>query len=391
VTKEGKVIETKVVHEPPKASDLPIREPPEVELEAGKVDTVQIDRLKKLCGDDYYNKGALCPVDGHAVVIHADSVHLPFKHGQNIFFDSETCAQRFRENMSKYESSAGDPRFLPMPAWDELHVHCIDCKSEICVHDDTPRVLFKHGQALFFKSYACVANWTKNPQSYLAGSVLSGLFVKEGLGKVDAVCPVTGKKININPKSPSVEFTNGQRIYTCCSGCPPPLVRDLVTYMRKPGETFVHPPTPELAGFLLVCPSCPGKISPNDETPRVQFRGGQNLYFHSNDCLDDFNTTPALYLSTATMPVKEEEWYKQKFAGERQKLEEERHKKEVELKALRDRKEAELRALQDKEVEVSKREKFTHIIKESAQQQPIEVTKHGGAKERGGAKEGWKE
>lgn len=193
-----------------------------------------------------------------------------------------------------------------------LTVACPECKSRMTVNDTTPRLQFKHGQTLWFHNYSCMTSFLKSPSSVF-GTTASAIASMVGLDRdrsLHAACPITGKKFNVDERTHFIEFANGQRIYCCSEQCTPSMAKHLIHYLRGTHDHLIHSPQPSLCGLVQKCVCCEHNFTICDETtPRVQFHGGQNLYFSTNTCLDQFLENPTKYLQavqvTLTHTVKE--------------------------------------------------------------------------------------
>jgi len=248
-------------------------------------------------------KRILCPVDGNLVGqhgLHADTPQAITKYGQRIFFCSTGCLGTFKDNAQKFFSTSGDPLWALAPNLNGLTVHCPECKTgKLLITGNEPRVLLKHGQCLWFCSYSCVGSFLKSPTSSLTpGSFSITMLGEHRASGLQGLCPITGKKCNTDRGNHYVEFHNGQRIYTCGGSCPAQIARNLRGIFRDVvNDTFIHPPQPSVGGLLQMCVHCPHVFVVDEEhTPRVQLKGGQNLYFHTNCCVDEFMQNPNAYV-----------------------------------------------------------------------------------------------
>jgi len=252
---------------------------------------------------------AFCPVSGDLVDetgVHADTPQVRLSNGQRVFLCSSDCAERFRGDIRKYIAQPGE-RFCETPDMLGQNVTCPECKAasgHLKVCESTPRILFRYGQTIYFNSHACLSSFIKSP-SFMGSSITTMVLGEARLAGLTAVCPVSGKKFNVDDKAHMVEFKYGQRIYTCGASCPLQLMRNITGYLRPTTESYVHPPHPSVCGLMQMCPTCAHALTIDEElTPRIQFKGGQNLYFHTNACADEFSYAPHKYLvPIATEPV----------------------------------------------------------------------------------------
>jgi len=133
----------------------------------------------------------------------------------------------------------------------------------------------------------------------LARLVLIALFLALGSHTAfaaDAYCPVTGMKIPITPQTNYVEFTYGQRIYTCCPDCAKELAANITKFLRSARDDPVWEFVPDMTNQTFqdfVC-QAHGKI--DIRTPRVQFKYGQSIYFTCFPCTLTFFRSPEKFI-----------------------------------------------------------------------------------------------
>jgi len=228
-------------------------------------------------------------------------------NGQRVFVCSVDCAERLRGDFRKFVALPGE-RYIETPDMLHQHLICPECKASsggLKVTETTPRLMLRHGQCVFFNSFQCLASFIKSP-SFMSSSISTMMLgearsaVGGGIG-LTATCPVTAKKFNVDDKAHVVQFKNGQRLFTCGASCPIQLMRNIQGYIRLPSEPFAHPPHPSVSGLMQMCVHCSHAfVIDEEQTPRVQFKGGQCIYFHTNSCADEFYAAPHKFLIPLT-------------------------------------------------------------------------------------------
>lgn len=120
------------------------------------------------------NQSANCPVTGEALNITSRTPSLAFKHGQRLYFISDAAAAAYRASPREYWLS---PHDLPEPGMDGMRgLPDMRCQVLLCprsaeplnVSMKTPRVMQKHGQAVYFCCHGCVSAFWRDPTSLFA-------------------------------------------------------------------------------------------------------------------------------------------------------------------------------------------------------------------------------
>jgi YHS domain-containing protein len=116
---------------------------------------------------------ANCPVTGTAINITASTPHVEFTHGQKLYFATEVAAAAYRKQPRDYWLAPTDK---PLPAPDGmrglpdlrgLNVSCPRSGEVMVIAMDTPRVMHKHGQNVYFCCFGCVSAFWTDPSTYL--------------------------------------------------------------------------------------------------------------------------------------------------------------------------------------------------------------------------------
>ena len=120
------------------------------------------------------NTTARCPVTGSYINITAKSPFVAFKHGQKLYFSSADTAEAYMKAPNDYWLG---PHELPEEGMDGMRglpdfrgqiMYCPRTGEEINVSMQTPRVMQRHGQAVYFCCHGCVAAFWRNATAYLA-------------------------------------------------------------------------------------------------------------------------------------------------------------------------------------------------------------------------------
>lgn len=122
------------------------------------------------------NNTGLCPVTGSRVLF--DSQPPPpsveFKHGQRLYFASAQAAAAYRAAPLDYFLA---PHDKPLPPPDGMrglpdlrgeHLTCPRSGEDVHVGMATPRVMHRHGQAVYFCCFGCVSAFWTDPAAYFA-------------------------------------------------------------------------------------------------------------------------------------------------------------------------------------------------------------------------------
>ena len=117
---------------------------------------------------------AFCPVTGQNVTITAATPALEFKNGQKLFFSSDAAVKKYRTSPRDYWLA---PHDKPLPPPDGMRglpdlrgtiLHCPRSNETMNVSMQTPRVVHKHGQAVYFCCFGCVTAFWTDPTSVFA-------------------------------------------------------------------------------------------------------------------------------------------------------------------------------------------------------------------------------
>ena len=120
---------------------------------------------------------AICPVTGSAINITDATPSVGFVHGQALYFSSAMAADSYRASPRDYWLAPTD---MPLPGMDGMRglpdlrgttVECPRSGEQLVVDMKTPRVLHKHGQAVYFCCYGCITAFWKEPSEVIAPPV----------------------------------------------------------------------------------------------------------------------------------------------------------------------------------------------------------------------------
>lgn len=119
---------------------------------------------------------AICPVTGKTIdPITKNTPSVEFTHGQRLFFATEVAAKAYVESPRDYWLA---PHDLPLPGVDgkrglpDLRNETRLCPSSgenITIEMQTPRVVHKHGQNLYFCCFGCVMGFWTDPAEMIVG------------------------------------------------------------------------------------------------------------------------------------------------------------------------------------------------------------------------------
>lgn len=112
-----------------------------------------------------------------------------------------------------------------------------------------------------------------------------------------AFCPVTGSPLKLTATTPSVSFKNGQKLYFETQDAANAYRYAPRNYWLAPTDTPLPPPDgmrglPDLRGQHLQCPRSGENITVAMQTPRVDHKHGQAIYFCCHGCIMSFWTDP---------------------------------------------------------------------------------------------------
>ena len=109
--------------------------------------------------------------------------------------------------------------------------------------------------------------------------------------KPQTQCPVMGGKID----STVYVDLQGQRVYFCCSKCPPKFKADPDTYFKKAAEQGVL-----FENIQTTCPVSGEKLE--NKSIFVDYQG-RRIYFCCKKCVADFDKDPKGYLAKMDKPA----------------------------------------------------------------------------------------
>jgi hypothetical protein len=117
---------------------------------------------------------AFCPVTGKNITIDASTPSVAFKNGQKLYVATAAAAAAYAASPQDYWLAPTDK---PLPGMDGMRGlpdlrgevrHCPRSNESITIDMKTPRVLHKHGQAVYFCCFGCVTAFWSEPKQYLA-------------------------------------------------------------------------------------------------------------------------------------------------------------------------------------------------------------------------------
>ena len=112
-----------------------------------------------------------------------------------------------------------------------------------------------------------------------------------------AFCPVTGAAINITAATPFLAFKNGQKLYFTTA-------KDAAQYRATPRDFWLAPTDmplpgmdgmrgyPDFRGQIMHCPRSGEAMNISMQTPRVDHKHGQAVYFCCHGCVTAFWRDP---------------------------------------------------------------------------------------------------
>ena len=119
------------------------------------------------------NTSALCPVNGVEINITAKTPFVLFTKGQKLYFSSDDAAAAYKAKPRDYWLGPYD---TPLPGMDGMRgkpdvrgqiLHCPRSGEALNVSMQTPRVLHKHGQAVYFCCFGCVTTFWRDPTPFI--------------------------------------------------------------------------------------------------------------------------------------------------------------------------------------------------------------------------------
>ena len=116
---------------------------------------------------------AICPVSGTKFTITKSSPSVSFKYGQKLFFSSPDAAKLYVDSPRDYWLSphekplAGMDGKRGLPDLRNTTVRCANTGENITVAMDTPRVIHRYGQNVYFCCFGCVTQFWTDPSSMI--------------------------------------------------------------------------------------------------------------------------------------------------------------------------------------------------------------------------------
>jgi len=117
---------------------------------------------------------AICPVSGAHLNVTQSSVKIYFKFGQALYFKGVKEASMYKSSPRDYWLS---PHEMPLEGVDGIRGlpdlrgqarQCPRTNETTAITMQTPRVIHRHGQAVYFCCFGCVVSFWKDPSVYLA-------------------------------------------------------------------------------------------------------------------------------------------------------------------------------------------------------------------------------
>lgn len=99
------------------------------------------------------------------------------------------------------------------------------------------------------------------------------------------ICPVMKKEIEINNKTPNIEF-EGKRYYLCCD-------KAVEIFKKEPQRYSSNSDLP--IGNKLICPVMKREFTPTSKSPKIEYKG-KIYYFCCEGCIDEFKKEPEKYI-----------------------------------------------------------------------------------------------
>lgn len=192
--------------------------------------------------------------------------------------------------------------------------------KSLTITEETPSLAFKNGQKLYFSSSEAAGAYRANPRAFILSSFETPLAMPDGgrglpdLRGSTLYCPYSNETIDVSMKSIRVDHRYGQAVYFCCHGCLTRFWTDpetaFATADAMTGEEIKElkselmdgpPPGPNDQAF---CPVTGKNLTITSETPSLDFKNGQKLYFASGEAAEAYRQTPrAFLLSPFELPL----------------------------------------------------------------------------------------
>ena len=119
---------------------------------------------------------AICPVTGEAIEIVPSTPTVTFINNQRLYFSSTTAATSYVKSPRDFWLS---PHDLPLPGVDgkrglpDLRNETRRCpftNETMTISMQTPRVIHKHGQNVYFCCFGCVTSFWTDPGTAILGT-----------------------------------------------------------------------------------------------------------------------------------------------------------------------------------------------------------------------------
>jgi len=114
---------------------------------------------------------ANCPVTNRSLAITSATPHVQFDNGQRLYFFDDAAANKYRVSPRDYWLA---PHDLPLNGMDGKRglpdlrnetLHCPYTNESMIISMQTPRVIHKGGQNVFFCCFGCVTHFWTDPAS----------------------------------------------------------------------------------------------------------------------------------------------------------------------------------------------------------------------------------
>ena len=119
---------------------------------------------------------ANCPVTGVAINITQSTPAVLFDNGQQLYFATTTAATLYARTPRNYWLSphekplAGMDGKRGLPDLRNETRHCPFTNESMVISMQTPRVIHRHGQNVFFCCFGCVTSFWTDPASAIVGT-----------------------------------------------------------------------------------------------------------------------------------------------------------------------------------------------------------------------------
>lgn len=119
---------------------------------------------------------AKCPVTGVNITLTAGTPAVNFTNGQQLFFATKQAAAAYIDQPREYWL---DPFSMPLEGMDGKRglpdvrgkpgFACPESGEPLTIDMQTPRILHKHGQAIYFCCFGCVTGFWSDPKAVIEG------------------------------------------------------------------------------------------------------------------------------------------------------------------------------------------------------------------------------